>query len=216
MKIIAVFSYRYDKELVPGLLDNISWVDDVVSIDDTDNKKLWVNEKEMRMKLKKMAIEKGADWILEIDPDERLEKNAENVFRALTKHKSKIVFEINLRELYEPNMYRIDGIWGRKKRRKLHPVYSGQEYKDKDIHFSGFPINKEYQVIPLDINLYHLKMIEPKNRKLRAKIFKKLDPSNKYQAIGYDYLADETCIKLKKIPVGRAYLPEYKKWEFKI
>jgi hypothetical protein len=215
MKIIATFSYRYDKELVPGLLKNISWVDDVVSIDDTENKDLWFDERKMRIKLNKIAIAKGADWILETDPDERWEKNAGDVLRALAKHKSKIVFEIKFRELYTPIMYRIDGIWGRKRRRVLYPVYPGQINKDREIHYSGFPINKEYKVIPLDLNLYHLKMIEPKNRKLRAEIFKKLDPSKKYQAVGYDYLIDETNMKLEKIPVGRAYLPKYKKWEFR-
>lgn len=216
MKIIAIFSYRYDKKLVPDLLENISWVDDVVSIDDTNNKNLWFDERETIMRLKQMAIDKGADWILEIDPDERLEKKAGEVFRALTRFKSKVVFEVKFRELYDPVKYRVDGVWGNKRRRCLYPVYPNQIYKDKDIHFSGFPINKEYKTIPLDINLYHLKMIEPCNRVARHRVFKTIDPTEKHQRIGYDYLIDETIIKLEKIPKGRAYYPKYKKWEFKI
>jgi len=205
-KVIATFSYRHDKHLVPGLLRNISWVDDYIAHDDTKNTGIWFNEREVRLELRQRAIDAGADWILEIDPDERFERRAGDVFRALTQYKYKAIFQFNLKELYLRDEYRVDGIWDRKKRLSLYPVFMGQEHKDKEVHFHSFPINKDYQIIPLDINLYHLKMIDSNERVKRMEIFKKLDPDNKLQNMGYDYLADETNMVLEKIPKGRGYL----------
>lgn len=215
-RVVAAFSYRYDKDLVPTLLKNISWVDDVISIDDRSNTDLWFDEGKMRKRLTELAVEAGADWILELDPDERLEKKAGDILRALTKHKYKAVFEFKLRELYEPTKYRVDGVWGNKRRRKLYPVYSGQTYKEKKVHNSGFPINKDYAVVPLDLNIYHLKMIEKENRETRADIFNEVDPNKEYQPMGYDYLKDETGMVLEEIPAGKSYLPKYEEWRMEV
>lgn len=218
MKIVAIFSYRYDKVLVPDLLKNIEpLVDEVISYDDTKNTGTWFDERKVKMHLKRQAEVAGADWILEIDPDERFEKNALLKLRQLAEQNlgKKVIFEVKFRELYTPDRYRIDGIWGRKVRRSLYPVMPGQIYKDKDVNFSGFPINKDYKVIKTGLNLYHLKMIEPANRIARRDALQAADPTNKTQRIGYDYLTDETSIKLEKIPAGREYTPEYNPWEFK-
>lgn len=208
MKIVAMFAFcERDKHFVEGALKNLSWADDIVAYDNSGEP---YNEREMRLEMKRQAIAKGADWILELDPDERFEKRAEKIFRSVTKAKEKIIYRVNFRELYAPDYYRVDGVWGKKHRYSLYPVYPGQIIKDKEFNLKTWPINKEYKRIPLDVNLYHLKMIEPENRIERVKWLKSIDPESKTQARGYDYLTNEDGLKLERIPVGREYYPIYK------
>ena len=65
----------------------------------------------------------------------------------------------------------------------------------------------------LNYNLYHLKMIKQSDREARAALYNKLDPDKKMQPIGYDYLTDESNLKLIKIPKSASYdlstIPEY-------
>jgi len=113
--------------------------------------------------------------------------------------------------MYTPKKYRIDGVWGQKKRYPLFPVFPGQKFMNFHVHQPWHPINKDYNLIDTDINIYHLKMIDPQNRKDRKFLFNKLDPRKEIQKIGYDYLDDETGLKLERIPFARKYIPPYKK-----
>lgn len=203
MKIVAMFAYcERDKHYVEGALTNLSWADDIVAYDNSGNS---YNEREMRLEMKRQAIEKSADWILELDPDERFEKRAAKIFRGVTKKKQKVIYRVNFRELYTPDSYRVDGIWGRKYRFSLYPVYPNQVIKNKYFNLKTWPITPDYKRVPLDVNLYHLKMIGIENRQKRVEWLKSIDPESKTQAKGYDYLLDETNIRLEKIPVGRDY-----------
>ena len=203
MKIVAMFAYcERDKHFVKGAVENLSWADDIVAYDNSGKP---YNEREMRLEMKRQAIEKGADWILELDPDERFEKEAARIFRGMTKKKRKVIYRVNFRELYTPDSYRVDGIWGRKYRFSLYPVYPSQTIKNKEFNLKTWPITPDYKRISLDVNLYHLKMIGTENRQKRVEWLKSIDPESKTQAKGYDYLLDETNIRLEKIPVGREY-----------
>lgn len=220
-RIVAALGVRYDKELLPDLIRNLPFVDDFAILYDFGRKDLWGNEYQFRMKLKKMAEEKRADWILAIDPDERLERFAGWKIRKMVELiNDDRILQFNLREMWTPNSYRVDGIWGTKTRLRLYPVCNDQNYLKYNIQVPPYPINNKgdplFPVLDTGLNIYHLKMIEPENRKLRAEVFKKLDPGNKIQKIGYDYLNDENGIKLKKIPFLRNYHPKYKKYIFKI
>lgn len=209
MKIVAMFAYcERDKHFVAGALANLSWVDDIVVYDNSGKP---YNEREMRLEMKRQAIAKRADWILELDPDERFEKNASKIFREVTQTKRKVVYRVNFRELYTPDSYRVDGIWGKKHRISLYPVYPGQKIKDKTFNMKTWPVTPDYERVALDVNLYHLKMIDPKARQDRVDWLKSIDPKSKTQAIGYDYLADESGIELEKIPAGREYFPRYER-----
>lgn len=204
MKIVAMFAYcERDKHFVKGALENLAWVDDIVAYDNSNKP---YNEREMRLEMKRLAIEKGADWILELDPDERFEVGAAEKFREVTRTKHKTIYRVNFRELYTPDSYRVDGIWGRKHRYSLYPVYPGQKIKEKFFNMKTWPTNSEYKRVNLGINLYHLKMIDPQNRIERVEWLKSVDPEAKTQSIGFDYLLDERGIKLEKIPDGRGYL----------
>lgn len=209
MKIIAMFAYcERDKHFVAGALANLSWVDDIVAYDNSGKP---YNEREMRLEMKRRAIAKHADWILEIDPDERFEKNAKDIFREVTKTKRKVIYQVHFRELYRPDAYRVDGIWGKKRRLSLYAVYPDQKVQGKTFNMKTWPITPDYERIKLDVNLYHLKMIDPQARKERVKWLKSMDPEAKTQLIGYDYLLDETGMELEKIPSGREYFPKYEK-----
>ena len=73
-RVFAVFSYRYDAHLVPGLPENLRpAVDGFVSCDDRDGPPGPSDEPARRAALLRAARAAGADWILAADPDERIE-----------------------------------------------------------------------------------------------------------------------------------------------
>lgn len=218
-KLVACFGFRYDKELVPDLIKNLEgWVDDFAILDDTGHNKLWRHEGQYRRILRKMAREKGADWILITSPDERWEKNAGDKIRPLIDdNKRKVIYNFNLREMWDEYHYRTDGIWGKKKRRRLYPLLPGQIIMNTPIQCSSFPKNEDYRVEDVDVNIYHLKMMLRENRKLRARVFSKLDPRNEHQNIGYDYLDDERELELTAVLKDREFFPKVtKKYKFEV
>jgi len=75
------------------------------------------------------------------------------------------------------------------------------------VHSQWHPQNKDYKIIKVDVNLYHLKMIDKENREDRKNLYNKLDPNKEIQSIGYDYLTDENDIELVNIPNDKKYFP---------
>lgn len=211
-KLIALTSFRYDVALVPDMLKNIDgFIDGYIHHDDRQRKSKWYNEGEVRNKLIEEARGQGADWVLCIDPDERFEKSAGRKIRRLIENDNqKAVYGFRLRELWTPNRYRSDGIWDKKIQWRLFPLHDGQTFTNTPVHSPWHPQNEEYSLIKTDINLYHLKNIEPENRTARKELYNSLDPNRKYQKIGYDYLDDETGLETTRIPLGRGYRPKYK------
>jgi hypothetical protein len=89
--------------------------------------------------------------------------------------------------------------------------------RDPGMHQPWFP--PEMQHSPranMRANLYHLRMIERRDREARFEKFRSVDPDNRDQAIGYGHLIDETGLRLKRIPLGRGYvdLPEHSRTDF--
>jgi hypothetical protein len=112
--------------------------------------------------------------------------------------------------MWTRDSYRIDGIWNTKTKFILFPLLPDQKFYCLHIHSPWHPTNKDYKKQLLDINVYHLKMIDPEQRKERRRIFNLLDPDRQIQKIGYDYLTDETHLQLEKIAPDRIFLPEIK------
>jgi hypothetical protein len=52
-------------------------------------------------------------------------------------------------------------------------------------------------------------MIAPARRLGRRDLYNALDPDRRYQAIGYDYLADERTMRLRKVSRWRRYSPPH-------
>ncbi|MDX8477578.1 hypothetical protein RFN28_03680 [Mesorhizobium sp. VK24D] len=207
-RIVAVFSYRYDAHLVPDLLANLdAIVDGWIAYDDRAANEIFSNEPQRRRALVAAAYEAGADWILAMDPDERLEIAVADRIGQLTRGSRRIAWGFRCREMYTPASYRVDGTWGQKMQHRLFGAYHPDRYRSKDLHGIWFPEDLGLKLRDSGLNLYHLKMIEPKRRVARRDLYNHLDPDRRHQDIGYDYLADEAGTVLETIPTGRDYFP---------
>jgi hypothetical protein len=210
-QIFAVFSYRFDAHLVPDLLANIEpIVDGWVAYDDRGASGIFSSEMARRRALLAEARRMGAEWILAVDPDERFEVGLKDKITALVRKRRRVAWGVRLREMYSPTEYRIDGIWGRKIQYRLFSVYDPAELVGDELHDQWFPRNGRFELKHCDVNLYHLKMIDPKRRLARRDLYNRLDPDRKYQPIGYDYLTNEAGACFETIPLGRAYHPPHR------
>lgn len=233
-RLLAVASFRNETRFLQGFLKNVSeQVDGIVALDDgsTDNtfailnsnpavldiiripsdRALW-DEPGNYQKLVQKAIEYGAEWILSVDADERLEHGfrvrAERLIR-LGNQIGLSAYRLKLRELWEtPNQYRIDGIWGRKFIPRLFRSHPNNRFEDRALHASKAPLQSKIlgRYIKADLIIYHLRMINAADRVQRQKRYKELDPNAEFQPhFGYDYLTDETALKLSKINSSRHF-----------
>jgi hypothetical protein len=214
-KVIAIFAFRYDAHLVPDLLQNIEpFVDGWVSYDDRARAGPMSTDPERRHPLIEAAHGAGAQWILAVDPDERFENRLRDRMDRLTSAEGRIVWSFNLREMYSPTEFRVDGIWKKKRQKRLYPIFEdlfpiasrGSFPVDA---FHGKWVPRGYSTRHSNLNLYHLKMITKERRRARSELYNKLDPERKLQAIGYDYLADEAGAEFKSIGPGREYSPPH-------
>lgn len=214
-KLVVCLGQKYEPDwLMNQFYKNMDFADDFAVLDCRNRDELWIHEGEYRRILREMALSKGADYIMFASADERYEKNAGKIIRAVVDSGSSDLFDMRLCELFTPNQYRVDDIWGKKRRVRLWRWMPHYEFANDPIQCQSYPKNTGKPIIPLDVNIYHLKMIEPENRRMRAAVFKELDKENQYQNIGYDYLYDNYGMELEEIPEGREYLPEYRKYIF--
>lgn len=208
-RIYAAFSFRYDDHLVPALIDNIApIVDGWVCYDDRQATEVFSNEVQRHFDLIAAAKRHGADWILAIDPDERIERNARRKLVKLVNKDRRIAWSVRLRELYEPGSYRVDGLWGKKRLSRFFPAFWPPRQQPASLHGNWFP-DGWFPAKRCNINLYHLKMLTPQRRLARSRLYKFLDPENRFQPIGYDYLADDGSAIFETIPPGREFHPPH-------
>lgn len=206
--MVAVFSFRYDAHLVPALLANIDpLVDGWVSFDDRGSADVFSHEVHRRTALLSAAHDLGANWALAIDPDERFESALAAELARLTSRDGSCAYTFPLREMYAPDQYRIDGVWGQKRQARLLSLGQGVVSPPGNLHLSWASFIPEPALHDTDFNLYHLKMITAERRAARAALYRHLDPSNQSQSFGYDYLADEEGAQFERIPLGREYHP---------
>lgn len=208
-RVVAAFSFRYDAHLVPDLIENLRpAVDGYAAFDDRKATELFSDEPVRRRALVAAAREMGAGWVLFVDPDERHETALAERMGMLTAVKKPVVWGFNYRELYTPDSYRVDGLWGRKRRFSLFPLRDGQVFDDARLHGPHHPLGYRRRLTGL--NIYHLRPIIRERRLARRDLYKRLDPDSAYQAVGYDYLAEEDGLMLEPIPAGRGYKPPHK------
>ena len=154
----------------------------------------------------------GAEWIIALDADERLERDfrtrAERVMRrgsaaGLT------AFGIHFRELWDsPRSFRVDGIWGRKTQPRFFRARADHQFDERPIHGAKAPLQGKFRgSFPVaDLILYHLRMVQPQDREARRRRNEQLDPQARYQpGIGYAYLTEETGLRLRPVPRHRGY-----------
>lgn len=171
--------------------------------DEAENRKTLLNE------TYKLSTDKDNTWVLCCDPDERFELRFLKKMKSLCKPEIKIAYGVHFREIHDnKKYYRCDGIWNDKQKFILFPLQKEMDYDS--IYNHRHHINWYYKEISdklelTEYNLYHLKMLKKSEREKRANLYNKLDPNLEIQPIGYDYLYDDTNMKLQKISFGKRY-----------
>jgi hypothetical protein len=208
--VVAIFAYRYDAHLVPDLIANIEpMVDGWIAYDDRAGGEPFAGEPGRRKALVEKAMEIGARWILAVDPDERFETRLARRMADLTAPSEPRAYLFNLREMFSPTEYRVDGVWGTKRQTRLLSLQPGMNFDLPALHSAWQNIHAGYRILDTGLNLYHLKMITRARREARRDLYKRLDPGGSFQRIGYDYLADDKGAVLEKIGRGRGYHPPH-------
>ncbi len=210
-RVLAVFSYRYDAPLVPALLENLApLTDGWIAFDDRGGAGLFSDEAARRRGLLTAAREAGAAWALAVDPDERFEATLAAAMPELVALDAPVAHTFALREMYTATSYRSDAIWGGKRQARLLWIGGGLAAEaTTPLHASWASLVPPAELRETPFNLYHLKMIDPRRRRARARLYNHLDPERRSQALGYDYLADETGATFEEIPAGREYRPAH-------
>lgn len=209
-RIIAAFSYRYDAHLVPVLIENIRpMVDGYVAWDDRQAGATLSDEPTRRAALLAAARAAAADWILAIDPDERLEDRLAGVIRRMTRKGQRCIWLFPFREMFSPVAYRADGIWGGKFKAVLFPADIATAPSEARFHGMWFPEDHGLPTRRTDLQLYHLRMAHPARRQHRWVTYAASDPDRVFQALGYDYLVDDADMRLVPIGEEAAYSPPF-------
>lgn len=225
---------RDEIDRLPDLFSNLEGqVDGVVALDDgsTDSSGRFLEEHPMviafrsippgaqgeiedarnHATLREMAWGEGADWLLGIDADERVEHGFRERAEAeidRAEASGHIAIWLPFKELWTRDQFRVDGVWGEKRKATLFKADPTAHFEPRRLHSIWAPWpppNGEYPIS--DLRLYHLKMIDPAARQARADLYNRLDPDHTYQAIGYDYLVDDEGIELQSIEPGRGFVP---------
>src|SRR5437764_4427640 len=133
--VLAAFSFRYDYHLVPDLVANLEpIVDGWVCFDDRGSTEIYSDERDRRRALVDAARNLGAQWILAVDPDERFEIGLAEAMPHLTSQQTPTVWSFNLREMWSPTEYRVDGLWGTKRQCRLFSMYDPQALDRAALH----------------------------------------------------------------------------------
>lgn len=220
---------------LPGLFENLQHhVDGVIGLDDqsTDDSAAFVRGHPLAIELLQVppgeqaeledgknhrtlieaAWAHGPDWLLGIDADERVERSfRERAEREIERAEGAghDAVWVRFRELWgAPDRYRVDGIWGEKRKACLFKARRDHQFDDRRVHAIWASMSGDSAAWPhADVTLYHLRMIRAEDRATRIKRYQRIDPDEVWQQIGYDYLLDERGLELAGLAPGRDYVP---------
>ena len=202
MKIALLYAVsKYDQHLVPELLKKMDFVDDTIVYDDTNSTGIWRHHGgEINNALLSQAHKRKFDWVLCIDPDERIMPSDIDRIKNIVKEDTerKTVYQFHVRDLFSFDKYRVDGKWGRKQKKILFPIRKENKYRNKFIHSQWNPINSFYKLKRTNMTIWHLKHISKKAEEQRRKIFELHDKNRKGDI--YSYLTDRSNMILKDVP----------------
>ncbi len=232
MRLLALLGFRDEADEIPQFLANVvPQVDGIVALDhgsmDGSTDLLLSEPKLVEMPnrprnapwdegvhkriLIEAGVRNGADWLLGIDADERLEQSFGERARARIaedRGRGHDAYALSLCDLWDRrDSYRVDGIWGRKARTSLFRASEDHRVDERPLHAQwasilGLPFGRHPRV---DARVYHLGMLSRDDRIARRARYRELDPDCRWQRIGYDYLTDESGLRLKRIEAGREY-----------
>jgi hypothetical protein len=234
VRLLVVVSVRDEMRFLPDFLASTApHVDGIVALDDGSSddsgdllaehpavievlrnprgRPRW-DEVGNHQRLLAAALRHGAGWVLAVDADERLERGfrdrAERVIRRGGRFGLQ-AFAVRLRELWgSPTTWRCDGVWGRKRVVRLFAALADHRFDRRPLHAVKAPLQARVwgRFAGADLELYHLRMIRREDREARRRRYLELDPGARWQPrAGYDYLTDETGLRLCPVPAGRGF-----------
>jgi glycosyltransferase involved in cell wall biosynthesis len=159
------------------------------------------------------GLEQGADWLIALDADERVERRfGERARRVIRRGRplGLTAYHVRLRELWgSADAYRVDGIWGRKRTARLFAARADHLFDERPLHAFKAPLQARRvgASFPIaDLEVYHLRMIRPEDRQARRERYERADPESRWQpGIGYAYLTDERGMRLRRVPRARGF-----------
>jgi glycosyltransferase involved in cell wall biosynthesis len=241
-RLLALTAVRNEMRHLPDFVANVGrQVDGIVALDDgsTDGsaeflgrcdevvelirvppeRPAW-DEVANHRTLLETALRLRAEWVLCLDADDRLEREfrvrCERELRRAEKRGYE-AYSLPLRELWgSDRTYRIDGVWGKKRRARLFRPRPDPELDTQPLHAIKAPLQGRRKgkfrrgkgKFPrADLEVYHLGMIRSEDRLARRLRYEALDPEARYQpGLGYSYLTDERGIRLRPVPRERDFI----------
>ncbi len=177
-------------------------VSEVVSV---QNSEPW-QDAGNRLTLLARAAAHGCKWCVFLDDDEVFEPFVnKQMMIALIRDAVEAgcdLIEFQLCEMWTNSAYRVDGIWGQKRKVRVQRNPLMQE----SVHWRGNHLQRLH-AIPMqcgdvyqsDIRILHYGMSTPELREARVKKHNLLDPNKIYQPQGYDYMLDTSGMVLKEL-----------------
>lgn len=236
-RVICVTPFRNERRYLPGFLANVApQVDGIIALDDGSvdgsgdivaahpsgleviriaprEPHRW-NELRNRRLLVDAAGRYGAEWVIALDADERLERGFRDRMEQIIAGAGSDgpqAYAVTFREMWDaPDQYRMDGVWGRKRSARLFRLRPDHDFGSRALHGHWAPENSrgpDGAFVLADLIVYHLRMIEAADRERRMRRYLALDPDRRWQAVGYEYLVDTTGLVVETLPPGREYEP---------
>ena len=232
-RLLALLAVRDGMRHLPGFLRNVGpQVDGIIALDDGSSdgspellagheavidllrrprdRPTW-DEVGNHRSLVAAALRHGAEWIVCVDADERLEREfrarAERVI-ARGRLLGYSAYAVRLRELWDdPGQYRTDGIWGRKEIARLFRARADHAFDRKLLHGSKAPLQGRHRgrFPRADLTIFHLGMLRPEDREARRRRYEQADPERQWQRIGYEYLTDPQGLTLQRVGTRRGF-----------
>jgi glycosyltransferase involved in cell wall biosynthesis len=236
-RVICVTPFRNERRYLPDFLANVApQVDGIIAVDDGSvdgsgdivaahpsvleviriaprEPHRW-NELRNRRLLVDAAGRYGAEWVIALDADERLERGFRDRMERIIAGAGSDgpqAYAVTFREMWDaPGQYRMDGVWGRKRSARLFRLRPDHDFGSRALHGHWAPENSrgpDGAFVLADLIVYHLRMIEAADRERRMRRYLALDPDRRWQAVGYEYLVDTTGLMVETLPPGREYEP---------
>lgn len=232
--MLALVAVRDEMRFLPAFLANVApHVDGIVALDDGSSdgsaellearpevlqvlrvardRPAW-DEVGNHRALVAAALRHGAEWLIALDADERVEREFRARAERVIRRGGRLGFTayaVVLRELWgDRSRYRVDGRWKRKRPPRLFRARADHEFDTRSLHAGKAPLQgRVLGTFPVaDLAVYHQRMIRREDRIARRDRYLALDPGARWQpGIGYDYLTDERGLRLRRVPRRRDF-----------